>query len=344
MHSIRIVTSGEFGCPLCGSHTCSLRLKEGKKFCYMGHRRFLDPNHEYRFDEESFDGVELGTAPVPLSREEVLALTENMKTVFGKDPSGKITTKKRKVGEPPMVRKRKSIWFRLRYWKDLLQPHNLDAMHIEKNVCENIINTLLCMDRKSKDNYSSGRDLEHLGIRKALQPVPVGEQFDLPAAPYAMDNEKKKLFCEILKEARFPDGCASDIRRNVLVKQKKIVGLKSHDNHILLQQLLPLAVRNTLPKEVGVALVRVSRFFKQIYSPVISISDMEKLEGEIAETLSILEAIFLPSFFDLMVHLMVHLPTQVRLGGPIKYSSMYPVERYNMKLKGFKSMILVSHV
>ena len=42
-----IVTCGEFGCPLCGSHTCSLRLKEGKKFCYMGHRRFLDPNHEY---------------------------------------------------------------------------------------------------------------------------------------------------------------------------------------------------------------------------------------------------------------------------------------------------------
>ena len=114
------------------------------------------------------------------------------------------------------------------------------------------------------------------------------------------------------------------------MKQKKIVGQKSHDNHILLQQLLPLAVRNTLPKEVGVALVRVSRFFKQIYSPVISISDMEKLEGEIAETLSILEAIFLPSFFDLMVHLMVHLPTQVRLGGPVKYSSMYPVERSSL--------------
>ena len=207
--------------------------------------------------------------------------------------------------------------------------HNLDIMHIEKNVCENIINTLLGMGKKSKDNYASHKDLEHLGIRKALQPVPVGEQFDLPAAPYAMDNEKKKLFCEICKEARFPDGCASDIRRNVLVKQKKIVGLKSHDNHILLQQLLPLAVRNTLPKEVGVALVRVSRFFKQIYSPVISISDMEKLEGEIAETLSILETIFPPSFFDLMVHLMVHLPAQVRLWGPVKYTNMFPVERSN---------------
>ena len=188
------------------------------------------------------------------------------------------------------------------------------------------------MDKKSKDNYASHKDLEHLGIRKALQPVPVGEQFDFPAAPYAMVNENKKLFCQVLKGARFPVGCASDICRNVLVKQKKITGLKSHNNHILLHQLLPLVVRNTLPKEGAIAWVRVSRFFKQIYSPVISISDMEKLEGEIAETLSILEAIFLPSFFDLMVHLMVHLPTQVRLWGPVKYNGMYPVERSSLNL------------
>jgi hypothetical protein len=34
------------------------------------------------------------------------------------------------------------LW-QLPYWKDLMLPHNLDVMHIEKNVCENILCTLL---------------------------------------------------------------------------------------------------------------------------------------------------------------------------------------------------------
>ena len=37
---------------------------------------------------------------------------------------------------------------------------------------------------------------------------------------------------------------------------------------------------------------------------------MDSLEADIAKTLSLLEAIFPPSFFDIMVDLMVHLPAQ----------------------------------
>ena len=179
----------------------------------MNHRRFLDPNREYKFDEDSFDGgVELGATPVPLTGEEVLALTENMKTVFGKNPSGKTTTKKRKVGEPPMVWKRKSIFFNLPYWKDLLRPYNLDAMHIEKNVCENIINTLLGFDGKSKDNLNCRLDLRDLGIRADLHPTDLGEDsYYVRPALYLMTSEQKKLFCGVFKGAKFPYGYASDL-------------------------------------------------------------------------------------------------------------------------------------
>jgi hypothetical protein len=121
------------------------------------------------------------------------------------------------------------------------------------------------------------------------------------------------MFCQVLKEVKFPSGYASDMRCNVQVKEKKIIGLKSHDNHILLQHLLPIAIRNLLPERVSATLIRVSNFFKKIYSPTIRISDMQNLEAEIAETLSVLETIFLPSFFDIMVHLLVHLPAQARL-------------------------------
>ena len=50
-----------------------------------------------------------------------------------------------------MVRGKKSIFFDLPYWKDLYVRHNLDVMHIEKNVCEILIGTLLNMPGKTKD-------------------------------------------------------------------------------------------------------------------------------------------------------------------------------------------------
>jgi len=97
--------------------------------------------------------------------------------------------------------------------------------------------------------------------------------------------------------------------------------------HIVLQHLLPLAVRKELPEVVSAAVIRVSHFFKKFCASVFHKSDMDSLEAEIAETLSLLETIFLPSFFDIMVHLMVHLPAQARLAGPVHFRSMWPVER-----------------
>jgi hypothetical protein len=142
-----------------------------------------------------------------------------------------------------------------------------------------------------------------------------------------MSPDEKKLFCQILKGVKFPDGYAFDIRYNIHVNEKKIYGLKSHECHIILQHLLPLAVRKILPEMVCAGVIRVSNFFKKICSPVIRKSDMDSLEADIAETLSLLEAIFPPSFFDIMVHLMVHLPSQARIAGPVHFCSMWPVER-----------------
>ena len=43
--------------------------------------------------------------------------------------------------------------------------HNLDAMHIEKNIFDSIVGTLLSIDDKSKDNMNSRLDLQSMGIR-----------------------------------------------------------------------------------------------------------------------------------------------------------------------------------
>lgn len=70
--------------------------------------------------------------------------------------------------------KKEVFFFELPYWKLLLHRHNLDVMHIEKNVCDNIIGTLLNIDGKNKDRLKARQDLEILGIRTSLHPKILG--------------------------------------------------------------------------------------------------------------------------------------------------------------------------
>ena len=53
---------------------------------------------------------------------------------------------------------------------------------------------------------------------------------------------EKDGFLQVLRDVRVPDGYASNISCLVNLKERKIFGLKSHDNHILMQQLLPTAL------------------------------------------------------------------------------------------------------
>jgi len=83
----------------------------------------------------------------------------------GKHPQ----SKKRKQGEDDhQCWKRRSCLFDLPYWTSLKLPHNLDVMHIEKNICDYILATFLGLVGKSKDNINARLDLEDMGIKKKL--------------------------------------------------------------------------------------------------------------------------------------------------------------------------------
>ena len=56
--------------------------------------------------------------------------------------------------------KRRSVLYDLPYWKDQLLRHNIDVMHTEKNVVDNILGTLLNMSGKTKDNLEARQDCE----------------------------------------------------------------------------------------------------------------------------------------------------------------------------------------
>uniref|UniRef100_A0A8R7TU01 DUF4218 domain-containing protein n=1 Tax=Triticum urartu TaxID=4572 RepID=A0A8R7TU01_TRIUA len=59
------------------------------------------------------------------------------------------------------------------------------------------------------------------------------------------------------------------------------------------------------------------------------------MKKEIPIILCKLEKIFPPAFFDVMVHLAVHLPEEALLRGPVQYGWMYPVERRLYTLKRY---------
>ena len=61
------------------------------------------------------------------------------------------------------------------------------------------------------------------------------------------------------------------------MNEQKIFGLKSHDCHVLMQQLLPLAIRRVLLKNVCVAIVELCSFFKQLCSKVLKTDQLEYL-------------------------------------------------------------------
>jgi hypothetical protein len=53
---------------------------------------------------------------------------------------------------------------------------------------------------------------------------------------------------------------------------------------------------------------------------------MEKLEKEILVLICKLEKIFPPGWFNPMQHLLVHIPYEAKVGGPVQYRWMYHIK------------------
>lgn len=125
---------------------------------------------------------------------------------------------------------KRRIFFELPYWQSNLLRHNLDFMHIEKNLCDNIVCTLLHDKSKSKDSENARKDLRKIGIRRDLWLKDNGS-YNLAVFSLMTDSKKKvdtkKLFLTTLKNIKVPDGYSSNISGCVDLVQKKIWGGKS---------------------------------------------------------------------------------------------------------------------
>ncbi|KAI5346266.1 hypothetical protein L3X38_014145 [Prunus dulcis] len=100
-----------------------------------------------------------------------------------------------------------------------------------------------------------------------------------------------------------------------------------------MQRLLPVGIRHLLPEDVVKPIILLSRFFSQLTAKTLRRTDMFQLRHDIVQVLCKFEMIFPPAFFTSMMHVMVHLPEEALLAGPVNYRWMYPIERLLGELK-----------
>ncbi|KAB2617608.1 hypothetical protein D8674_013477 [Pyrus ussuriensis x Pyrus communis] len=291
-------THGKLACPVCNEDGSYTKLRS--KYCHIRHRRYLPMNHSWRKNTALFNGRrEMRNRPRDFSGEDILdQLDYIVPRTFGKHRDNK--DKKRKRNAEELNWTRKSIFFELEYWSKLKIRHNLDVMHIEKNIFDILIETLLNTE-KSKDTLKARMDLKDMNI--------------------------KENFLQWLQSIKFPDGYASSISRNVRVNKGKVLGLKSHDCHVLMQHVLPVGIPKHLKRQIYEPIVELSNFFQQICAKIVTVADLDKLEEDIVFILCKLEKMFPPAFFVPVVHLTVHFPRESKLARPVGCRWMYLVER-----------------
>ncbi|KAL5560927.1 hypothetical protein UlMin_030674 [Ulmus minor] len=323
---------GYRACPTCNEDTPSMRVIE--KTAYFGHRRFLATNHHWRSNLQ-FDGRTERKRPLRrFSTTDILEQLRRVKTgIPGKHPNyGGV---KRKRGDDELNWRKKSIFYELPYWATIELKHNLDVMHIEKNVCDSLLGTLLADPHKSKDTDNARRDLAKLGIRHELHLFEDGNKLMKPAADYTFSEANRRKFCRFIRSVKFPDGFASNMSKKVAQNDSRLLGLKSHDCHVIMQRLLPVGCRSLVTKNIWSTIVEFCTFFKQLCASTVNVSDMVEAQKQLVLILCKLERIFPPAFFDIMIHLVLHLPEEAILGGPVHMRWMYPFERYLKRLKDY---------
>ncbi|KAM3376456.1 hypothetical protein P3S68_015171 [Capsicum galapagoense] len=111
-------------------------------------RHHFDENMEERAPLKNVSGFE------------IMQQVKDINVTFGRQSELQKRKRKKDVGEDATQQwKKKSIFCDLPYWEFNLLPHNLDSIHIKKNVFDNVIYTLLNDKEKSKDHAKARRDL-----------------------------------------------------------------------------------------------------------------------------------------------------------------------------------------
>jgi len=175
---------------------------------------------------------------------------------------------------------KRSIFWELPYWKTGILRHNLDVMHIEKNMFENIFNTVMDMKGKKRDNMEARMDIPLFCHHKNIELVYDESYVAKPNVNFTLDNNAQLIICQWLKSLCFPNEHASNISRLVNLKDYILYRIKSHGYQVFIQTPIPLAYRDLLSKWKWDTLTKSSHFSRDICSNKLYTQYIKRLEIE----------------------------------------------------------------
>ncbi|CAL2246711.1 unnamed protein product [Prunus armeniaca] len=145
-------TKGYMTCPICKEDVTS--SWHTGNVCYLGHRRWLPWDHEWWENDKEFDrNTERGLRPREWSGDEILEQLNRLDFAsFGKTVS-------RTRPSIHLNWMHKPMFFELPYWSKLKLRHNLDVMHVEKNVFDTLMGMILDIEGKTKDTIKARLNL-----------------------------------------------------------------------------------------------------------------------------------------------------------------------------------------
>jgi len=118
-----------------------------------------------------------------------------------------------------------------------------------------------------------------------------------PKAKFVPPVDKQRESCEWVKEFQMPDRYCANFRNIVDPNEAKFNNMKSHDYYVFMEAPLLIAF-GALPDDVLKPLIKISQFFKNLYSTKLGEDILEKMHRNIAIALWKLGTIFLPGFFN----------------------------------------------
>ena len=150
----------------------------------------------------------------------------------------------------------------------LLIRHTLDVMHVERNVINNVLKTIL----GDKDTAAVREDMRELRVRPWLWlqnkgDLPNGSMFK-PHAPYVFSEEEKTKFMDCISNIKVPTCCSTALKKHVV--KGKLQSLKSLDVYILCQQILPIVVRHLLHLAARAGIIRLCVVFQKLCAKVVN--------------------------------------------------------------------------
>ena len=169
-------------------------------------------------------------------------------------------------------------------------------MHCEMNLAKNFLKTIT----GRKDIVKVRRDLQRRNVKKYLWLTPhpgKAEKMLKPRASYVLTEEEFQKFAKCIEDLKTPSGFSSDLGK--CIRKKNFGGMKSHDYHVLMQQVMPLALCGLMEPGPRLAVMRMCKVFRRLCMKVYNPADFQSLEADVAESLALLEIEFPASFLML---------------------------------------------